>query len=315
VFGQPVPSTTYDPEILSGWGKRGYNWETSVSVQHQLFANLSAEVGYFRRWYGNFLATDNRAVTAADFGTFSVASPSDSRLPADAAGRSIPGLANVTPTKFGQTDNLLTFANNYGTQIENWQGVDVSMNARLPRGSVLQGGISTGRTLTDSCEIRAVLPELNVGGGGAVTPQSYCRVVEPYLLQAKVAGVYVIPRIDVQLAGTFQSVPGPRLVANAIYPTAVIAPTLGRPLSGNAQTASVNVIAPASAYGDRLNQLDFRVGKLLRFAGLRTAINVDLFNALNGNAALSENASFSAYRQPLLVLNPRIVKFSVNVDF
>jgi hypothetical protein len=135
------------------------------------------------------------------------------------------------------------------------------------------------------------------------------------LTQAKVAGAYTVPRIDVQLAGTFQSIPGPRLVANVIYPSSVITPSLGRPLSGNAQNATVNAIAPASAYGDRLNQLDFRIGKLLRFAGVRTALNLDLFNALNGNAVLSENPSFNAYRQPLLVLNPRIVKFSVNVDF
>ncbi|PWT86920.1 MAG: hypothetical protein C5B57_00195 [Blastocatellia bacterium] len=314
-FGQPVPSTIYDPSILTGWGSRGYNWEGSVSVQHQVLANISAEVGYFRRWYGNFLATDNLAVTAADFGTFTVTAPSDPRLPADSAGQTIGGLVNVDPTKFGQTNNLLTFAKHYGNQVENWQGFDVSVNARLRRGLVFQGGISTGRTLTDSCEIRAQLPELNVGQGGAVTPQAYCRVVEPYLTQAKVAGVYTVPHIDVQLAGTFQSIPGPRLVANVIYPTSVIAPTLGRPLSGNAQTASVNVIAPASAYGDRLNQLDFRVGKLLRFSGMRTAVNLDLFNALNGNAVMSENPSFNAYRQPLLVLNPRIVKFSINVDF
>ena len=39
-FGNPVPSTTYNPDILRGWGKRGYNWETSVSVQHQLMSNV-----------------------------------------------------------------------------------------------------------------------------------------------------------------------------------------------------------------------------------------------------------------------------------
>jgi Carboxypeptidase regulatory-like domain len=314
-FGQPIPSTRYDPEILTGWGSRGYNWEGSVSVQHQVLANVSAEVGYFRRWYGNFLATDNLAVAATDFDTFTVTAPSDPRLPADSAGQTIGGLVNVTPTKFAQTNNLLTFAKHYGSQVENWQGFDVSVIARLRRGLAFQGGISTGRSLTDSCDIRAQLPELNVGQGGAATPQAYCRIVEPYLTQAKVAGTYTVPRIDVQLAGTFQSIPGPRLVANVIYPSSVITPSLGRPLSGNAQNATVNVIAPASAYGDRLNQLDFRIGKLLRFAGVRTALNLDLFNSLNGNAVLSENPSFNAYRQPLLVLNPRIVKFSVNVDF
>ena len=48
-FGNPVPSTTYNPEILRGWGQRGYNWETSISVQHELLPNVSLDAGYFRR--------------------------------------------------------------------------------------------------------------------------------------------------------------------------------------------------------------------------------------------------------------------------
>src|SRR4029450_8411766 len=94
--------------ILSGWGKREYNWEGSVSVQHQLRSNVSAEVGYFRRWYGNFLVTDNLAVAPTDFESFSVVAPSDSRLPGGGAQR-IGGLYDVVPTRFGQTNNLLTF--------------------------------------------------------------------------------------------------------------------------------------------------------------------------------------------------------------
>jgi len=97
--------------------------------------------------------------------------------------------------------------------------------------------------------------------------------------------------------------------------SAVVAGSLGRPLAGNTATAVVNAIAPATEYGDRLNQLDFRVSKLLRVARARIAFNVDLFNALNANAVLTENASFAVFRQPIAVLNPRLVKFSVNLDF
>jgi hypothetical protein len=79
--------------------------------------------------------------------------------------------------------------------------------------------------------------------------------------------------------------------------------------------AQVNVIAPGEEYGDRLNQLDLRIGKLLRFGRSKTALNVDIYNIFNNNAALTENTSFAAFRQPLLVLNPRLVKFSVNFDF
>jgi len=93
-----------------------------------------------------------------DFNQFSVVAPTDSRLPSG-GGQTVGGLVNVVPTKFGQTNNLLTFADNYGKQSESWQGVDVSVNARLRGGVLAQGGISTGRRLTDACEIRAALPK------------------------------------------------------------------------------------------------------------------------------------------------------------
>jgi hypothetical protein len=313
-FGNPVPSTTYDPDILSGWGKRGSNWEASIAVQQELFPNIALDAGYFRRWYGNFLATDNLALAATDFNEFSVVAPTDERLP-DGGGHTIGGLVNVVPTKFGQTNNLLTFADNYGSQEENWQGVDVSLNARLRGGVLAQGGISTGRRLTDNCDIRRALPELNVAPNGLITPHSYCRVAEPYLTQVKLLGAYTVPRVGVQVAGTFQSIPGPVVQANVVYSSQVIATSLGRPLSGNASTAQVNVVAPSTEFGDRLNQLDFRIGKVLRFGRTRTALNVDLFNALNDNAVLTENPSYAVFRQPLSVLNPRLVKFSVNLDF
>jgi hypothetical protein len=49
----------------------------------------------------------------------------------------------IVPTRFGQTNNLLTFADKYGKQIENWHGVDAQATARLS-GLMVQGGISTG---------------------------------------------------------------------------------------------------------------------------------------------------------------------------
>jgi hypothetical protein len=305
-YGNPVPSTTYDPETLSGWGKRGYNWEGSVSVQHQVAANFSVDVGYFRRWYGNFLITDNLNLAPTDFTPFSVVAPTDARLP-DGGGHTVTGLYNITPTAVTRPpNNLLTFAKNYGTQVENWQGVDFNVTSRLQNGVLAQGGFSTGRTLTDSCEIRAAVPETTV-----LNP--YCRVENNYLTQVKLLGSYTVPTIDVQLSGTYQSIPGPQLVANVVYTSAQI-PSLGRPLAG-AAVVQVNVIEPGNDFGDRVNQVDFRLSKLLRFGRTKTALNVDLYNIFNDNAALTENASYAAYRQPLLVLNPRLLKFSVNLDF
>ena len=55
---------------------------------------------------------------------------------------------------------------------------------------------------------------------------------------------------------------GDTLAANWAVPNAVIAPSLGRNLSNNAPTATVNLIEPGTLYGDRVNEIDLRVAKI-----------------------------------------------------
>jgi 3-methyladenine DNA glycosylase/8-oxoguanine DNA glycosylase len=68
-------------------------------------------------------------------------------------------------------------------------------------------------------------------------------------------------------------------------------------------------------HGERLHQVDLRVSKLLNFAGTRTRLNVDVYNALNSSAVLSQNNTFDAWQTPLEILVARFYKFSVQVDF
>ena len=307
-FGQVLPASNFDPELLEGWGVRSFNWEFATSVQQELVPRVSLEVGYFRRWYGNFTATDNLAVTAADFDRFSVTAPADPRLPGG-GNYVIENLYNVKPASFGRTNNLLTLADNYGEQKERWHGVDVIVAARPRRWPSVQGGISTGNTVTDSCEIREALPE--------TTPTNpYCHVETKFLTQFKGLMTYTVPRIDVQLSAAWQSIPGYQVAANWNAPNSAIIPSLGRPLSGNQTTAQVNLIEPGTEYGDRSNQVDLRFGKIFRFAGARTSVNADLFNAFNANPVTSENAAYGpAWQRPLLLLPGRLIKFSATFDF
>jgi len=70
IFGTVVPGTTYDPEVLTGWGKRFSNWEFTTSVQHELLPRLSVDLQYARRWYGNFRTMDDLAIGPADYDRF-----------------------------------------------------------------------------------------------------------------------------------------------------------------------------------------------------------------------------------------------------
>jgi len=251
--------------------------------------------------------TDNRAVAASDYSPFQIVAPTDARLP-DGGGYPVSGLFDVNPNRAGQVDNYVTFASGFGKQIEHWNGMDFTVNARPGRGLLLQGGISTGRTSTDNCEIRTVLPET-----GALNP--FCHVDTDYLTQIKLLGTYTIPKVDVLFSSTFQSLPGPQVTANYVAGNAQIQPSLGRPLSGGAANATINIVEPGTMYGQRLNQLDLRFGKLLRFDRLRASINFDLYNALNGSAITSQNNNYAAWQVPLSILDARLFKISAQVDF
>ena len=85
----------------------------------------------------------------------------------------------------------------------------------------------------------------------------------------------MIPKIDVQFSGVMQSKPGALLAANYAVPAADIARSLGRAPSGNVTNVTVNLLTPGSMYGDRINQLDFRAAKILRFGRTKTMIGVD----------------------------------------
>jgi len=304
-FGQPIPSTSIDPRITTGWRNRPYQWEFSAAVQQQLAARVSMNVGYFRRVFGNFGVTDNLLVAPADYSPFSITAPADPRLP-DGGGYTVAGLYDLNPNRVGFVSNLALPASDFGKQIQHWNGMDVTMDARLQRGIVVQGGVSAGRQSTDNCAVVSKVDNPS---------QLYCHVDEALQTQVKLLGSYMVPRIGMQIAATFQSLPGPQILANYNAPNAIVQPSLGRPLSGGAANVTVNLVQPGTMYVERSNQLDLRFSKTVRLSRLRTGLNLDLYNALNANPVLTANNAFAAWQVPLTILNPRLVKFSVQLDF
>ncbi len=252
----------------------------------------------------------------------SITAPGDQRLP-EGGGYTIGGLYNVKEAMFSTpANNYITFANNYGKQTEHWDGFDVLVNVRPQNGVSLQGGLSSGRTTMDNCEVAARLPEILTGlpvlndvNAGVQFPAQYCRQQSPLLTQVKFLGSYDIPKIDVLISGALQSVPGPQLIANFVATNAAVLPSLGRPLAGGTANVTVNVVEPGALYGDRRNQFDLRIGKVLRFGRTRTKVNLDINNVFNANPVLTENTSFAVFRQPASILPARIARIGVQFDF
>jgi hypothetical protein len=310
-FGTDRLTTTYDPELLSGWGVRPSDWSLGVSVQQEIFPRASIEVAYHRRWFEGFQVTDNRAQGPGDYDTFSIIAPVDARLP-DGGGYTIDGLynakANVTP------DNFVTTTRNIGDRYRRFNGFDLTLNMRGIKGVTIQGGTSTGNTIEDSCEIRALLPETAL-----LNP--YCHTESGWLTQFRGLATYTIPRIDVLVSSVYQDKPGSpgidaSLNASWSVPQAAYIGSLGRICTGcvtGGALGTVNLLAPGALYGDRIRQLDLGIKKILNVAGTRTTLGVDLYNVTNSNVTLGYSNTFvagGAWLTPTEIMNPRIVRLT-----
>jgi hypothetical protein len=305
-FLSTVAGTRYDPRLLNGWGVRPADSQLGVGIQRELLPRLSAEVTYNRRSFGNFTATDNVLVSPSDYNSYSIVAPVDSRLP-NGGGYTIDDLWDIIPTKFGQSDELVVPAEDIGNRISYWHGVDVNISGRMRNSLMFQGGTSTGRAVTDTCDVNPKLENPS---------KRFCRVVAPFATQFKGLMSYTIPKITVQLSSTIQSLPGASLAANLVVPSGTVAQTLGRPLSGSANSVTINLIPPQTVFGDRINQVDFRVAKLLRFGRRRAQVGVDIFNLMNSSVPQGYLQTFgSTWLRPTSVMDARFARVSGQIDF
>jgi hypothetical protein len=313
-LGLPIPSTTYDTDYLEGFGKREYMWQGILGLSHELAPGVGLYANYFNTRYGNFTLTTNRALTPADFLSYCITAPTDTRL-GEVSGQPICGLYDVTPAMFGRVDNFVTFASNFGEQIERYSGGDVAISARIGNGGLLQGGVSTGRTVTDNCEIVRNNPQiaLNVSGGNASrTSDNFCHVVRPWSSQTqlKIAANYPLPWWGLGVSGTYQNLPGVPQAANLTVTGAQT--TLGRL---NAATA-VALMTPFSSFEDRLNQTDVRFTKTFRVAEARIKGQFDIYNLFNAATVLGVNNTYGAnWLRPTAILPARVFKFGAQIDF
>jgi hypothetical protein len=95
----------------------------------------------------------------------------------------------------------------------------------------------------------------------------------------------------------------------------VVSPSLGRNLAGGAANVTVSLVQPGSLHGSRLNQVDLRFGKILKFGRTRSTLSLDLYNLLNSSPVLTQSNAYATWQVPQSILNARFAKLNVQVDF
>ena len=96
-----------------------------------------------------------------------------------------------------------------------------------------------------------------------------------------------------QVAGTFRSDQGADLAAN--WSGAELGDRRAEPAvcrHRRETSITVNLIEPGTLYGDRVNQIDLRFAKILRFGRTRTNVGFDIYNVMNAAPVLTYNQAF-----------------------
>jgi hypothetical protein len=329
-WGSSLRTTTVNPAVLEGSGVRNSDWQFGVSVQQEIAPQIALEVAYNRRWWSNFFTTHNRALTPADYDTVTLTAPQHAQLPGG-GGYPVTFLTRNTRSALGATDSYYTTNSDFGDETHYWQGVDLSFNARLRNGLVLQAGTSTGRGVNDTCEIETAIygrPQVLIGAEQAPA----CSVAEPWLTNVRGLATYTVPKVDVLVSTIFRSQPnaqpGNGVATNgnsrpATYrmTAAQFQAATGVPLRTGLASQDVNIILPGEIYGDRVNSVDMRFSKILRFGAKRANVGVDLYNMFNANTPTGYETVYdpatngARWMQPTSVLSPRFARVNMQLDF
>src|SRR5262249_52934859 len=317
--------TQFDPNL-----DRPYQLMYNVGVTHEVARGTAVSAEWFHSDFQNLIARNNVARTAADYTLVNVYSPID--------GTQIP-FYNVSAAKANAVQNV----DSTDPNLQRWyNGIELNVNARLPRGARVFGGSSIERIITNGCSAASTDPNLLLFCDGSQNNI-------PWQTSLKLAGTYPLPWYGITVNGAFQALAGQLLGTaplqygvftagtgfnqpNGIGTNWLVSRTTTYAAScqGNCRpgalvvpgltAASVNIplIAPGTEFTPRTNQLDLGVSKTFRWNTASFTPKMDLFNALNSDdytAVASTQWAAATYLQPSVVLQGRLIRIGVDVKW
>jgi hypothetical protein len=268
--------------------KRPYQRVWDIGIQHEVLKGLAVSVSYNQRSFYNIIWTQNLSIPYSQYTPVSIPDPQGN-------GQTIT-VYNVNRAVFGQVNELDTNSN-VNTRV--YKGVDVSVAWRFPGGGTLIGGTSTGRTLTNTCDVEDP------------NNQRFCDYNQydvPLQTLFKLSGTYPLP-YGVRLSATFQHTPGSERTITYLVTTAQV-PTLV------AASVTERLNAPGSIYNDTVNQTDFTITKTFRRARYELRPELSLFNLFNANPVTAQTNSFGpALGNAISILPQRMARLGLAVKF
>jgi hypothetical protein len=305
---------------------RSYNIEQGLEIQHELFPRLSVTATYYRGYNQNLTTTVNRAVTPADYNEVQVFNPID--------GTPIT-YYNISTAANARTPDSFTF--NDPDRFSRYRSFSTEFRARPGGGSLLFGGVSWERELVNATSATAT----NCTIGRLQNPNQlrFCDrenlpagMEIPFAVNARLNASIPLPWYGITVSGGFQSNDGgsqsvsyqitrgsTRYPANCPAPCpagAIVLPTA----TTTAATATIALFPAGSGTyrNERLNQVDMKISKTFRIAGIRISPAFEAFNLTNSDMVItysSTNWGTSTYLQPNSIVQGRVLGVSTKVQW
>jgi hypothetical protein len=258
-----------DPEL-----ERPYQWEQSLTVEHQLHRTFAVAVSYYHRKFPMGYASMNVALAQDDYVPVTIANPLDGTPLV---------VYNQTAASASRVDNLVTNS----SVLQSWyNAVQVAFDKRMSGGLQLSGGFTIGAD--KSCTGASTNPNSQVNNCGYNTSDSR--------FMGNLNVIYRLPA-GVNLSSHIQQKSGQPL-ATAYTVTRADIPNLTQ------VSQSVNVLPTGARRKDAWTLVDLRVSKVFRFGERSLEPMAELYNLFNENAALAQ----------VTTLGPTFGRISSNVD-
>ena len=348
-FGTALRSFTWDDKARQGWGVREYNYQWNVSVQQEVRAGFGVSAGFYHTDFHNPQIAVNTALNAGSFDTFCLPAPTDVRLGAVSGGQ-VCGNTNVNFASKAIPANVVWFNVDEapvpgltGTRTEVYNGGDLSLNMRFKKSGLIAGGMSLGKSVTDTCFANGfpqVTGTIAAGGVAALglRDEKYCTNKAQSLWngvgsQIKLQVVYPLPAAFF-ISATYKHLPGIPITGTVTYANNAVAPVLGRnlaactaPTGACTQVAGVNVVQPGTVFDQRLNQTDTRMTRRFTVGKARIQGIAELYNVFNARPPQANTVTWgvvtapgvaapgATYLRPSSFLGGRLFKFGAQVDW